>query len=99
MAMLVVVGGLVLGWFVLSRLLEFLAVSVAWLVGIAVLVGIIAFAWAIGGPVAGVVAGLGLLAFLRRQWTRPYVPPTGRYGYGPGDIMPPSPKRPDGTPY
>jgi hypothetical protein len=98
--MVLVVAGLIVGFWILSRLVEFLFTVVAGLVTVGAVVALAVLGGAIfGWP--GALGVLGVAAFLwwRAGSGRSLPPPREKYGYGPGQAMPPSPRRPDGSLY
>lgn len=98
MELILVLAGLAIGALILSRLVDFLLTFV-WL---AAAIGVVVLLAIIGGAVWGWGATLAIIGIASYLWIRPGKPPppaTGRFGYGPGDIMPPSPKRSDGSPF
>ena len=99
MELVLVIGGLALAWWLFQRVFLVVVGGLYALVALAVVAGLALWTYSAFGVVGPlVVVGLAVLLW-RRGRDAPYVPPTGNYGYGPGDMMPPSPKRPDGRPY
>lgn len=96
MSLVIVIGALVVAGLLLTRVLEVVALSLVTLLAAALLIGLTFLVYAAVGWVGAVaVVGAGVLLW-RRAGSGP--PPTGKFGYGPGDTMPPRPKGPDGRP-
>lgn len=99
MEIVLVIGGVAVAWWLFTRVFVYFVAAFYVVIGLAVVAALALWAYSAFGPL-GALAVVALAVVLwRRGRDAPYVPPTGNYGYGPGDMMPPSPKRPDGRPY